>query len=241
MKKNIIKLKDNWMLYGFETIAIIVGILGAFTLESLRENKNVKETENKLLNEMVSGLKKDLDILDTNIGLHEGGVRACQIILESFAQDLSYHDSLSQYFAMTHNYTVFAPHRGAYGSIESLGFDIIQNDEIRLESIRLYEQSYITLQENNRIFREQVFDLQMNLDPPLFEKFFLFDINNMTRSSYGGRMVPTNFENLKTNQLYLYHLKSLSRAHIDRIDHNKFVQRQTESLIELITKELMNN
>lgn len=241
MKKTIIKLKENWILYGFETIVIIVGILGAFSLESLNDNKKMKETEYKLLNEMVSGLKRDLNTLDYNITLHEGGARACQIILESFAQDLSYHDSLSQYFAMTHNYTVFAPHRGAYGSIESLGFEIIQNDTIRLESIGLYEQGHIVLQENNKIFREQVFNLKMNFNPPLFEEFYLIDVNNMTRSSYGGRMIPTNFEDLKKNQLYLYHLKSLSRGHIARVAHNKMTQRQTESLIELITKEFKNN
>jgi hypothetical protein len=241
MKKNIIKLKENWILYGFETIVIIVGILGAFALESLYDNKKMKETEYKLLNEMVSGLKRDIFTLDFNITLHEGGARACQIILESFAQDLSYHDSLSQYFSMTHNYTAFAPNSGAYESIKSLGLEIIQNDTIRLETIGLYEQGHIIIQENNKIFREQVLDLQRNFNPPLFEEFHLFDIPNMTRGSYGGHMVPTNFEDLKTNKLYLYHLKSLSRGHIARIGHNKMILRQTESLIELITKELNNN
>jgi len=130
---------------------------------------------------MVSGLKNDINTLDLNIAFHEGGARACQIILESFEQDLSYNDSLSHYFAMTHNYTVFAPNKGAYESIKSLGIEIIQNDKIRLESIRLYEQGYITIQENIMRFQEQVLDLQKNFNPPLFEGFNLFDYDKMDR------------------------------------------------------------
>jgi len=239
MKKTFTSLKENWIRYGFETIVITVGILGAFTLESLYDNMKTKETEYKLLNEMVSGLKNDISILDVNIAFHEGGARACQIILESFEQDLSYNDSLSLYFAMTHNYTVFAPNKGAYESIKSLGIEIIQNDTIRLESIRLYEQSYITLQENIVRFKEQVLNLQMNVDPPLFEGFNLFDIDKIDRvkGSYGGRMVPTNFKDLKTNQLYLYHLNSLNNGHTALAVYNKIIKRQTETLIERITKE----
>lgn len=240
MKKTFTSLKGNWIRYGFETIVITVGILGAFTLESLYDNKKTKETEYKLLNEMVSGLKNDINILDVNIAFHEGGVRACQIILESFEQDLSYNDSLSHYFAMTHNYTVFAPNKGAYESIRSLGIEIIQNDKLRLESISLYEQGYITLQENIVRFKEQVFDLQMNFNPPIFEGFNLFDLDkmDMIKGSYGGRMFPTNFEDLKTNQLYMYHLNSLSNGHTLLVDFNNHIKRQTESLIELITQEI---
>lgn len=51
-------------------------------------------------------------------------------------------------------------------------------------------------------------------------------------------MVPTNFEDLKTNQLYLYHLNSLSSGHTALTDYNKHIKRQIESLIELITKEI---
>ena len=240
MKKTIRALKENWIRYVFETIVITVGILGAFTLESLYDNKKTKETEYKLLNEMVSGLENDINTIDFNIALHDGGARACRIILESFEQALRYNDSLSQYFAMTHNYTVFAPHKGAYESIKSLGIEIIQNDKIRLESIRLYEQIYITLQQNNMRVQEQVFDLQQNFNPPLFEGFNLFDFDKSDRikGSYGGRMVPTNFEDLKTNQLYRYHLNSLSNVHTALTTYNKIIKRQIESLIELITKEL---
>ena len=240
MKKTITSLKENWIRYGFEAIVITVGILGAFMLESLYDNKKTKETEHKLLNEMVSGLENDISTLDFNIALHESGTRACRIILESFEQDLRYNDSLSQYFAMTHNYTVFAPNKGAYESIKSLGIEIIQNDKIRLESIKLYEQIYITLQQNNMRVQEQIFDLQQNFNPPLFEGFILFDFDKSDRikGSYGGRMVPTNFEDLKTNQLYRYHLNSLSNVHSALTTYNKNIKRQIESLIELITIEL---
>jgi hypothetical protein len=239
MKKTFTHNKKNWIQYGFETIVVTVGILGAFSLENWYENRRMKDTENKLLNEMVTGLTNDIQIINTNIALHESGAQACTIILESFIQDQPYNDSLSQYFAMIHNYTVFAPNKGAYESIKSLGIEIIQEDEIRLESIRLYEQHYVTFQENIRNFREQVLDLKMNLNPRLFEEFNLFDLDklSMSKGDYGGRMVPTDFENLKTNHVYQYHIKSLRSGHTILIEYNKMTKRQIESLIELITQK----
>ena len=32
-------LKHNWIKYGFETVVVTVGILGAFTLESWKDNR----------------------------------------------------------------------------------------------------------------------------------------------------------------------------------------------------------
>lgn len=240
MKKTITFFKENWFRYGFETIVVTVGILGAFTLESWYDNRSMKEVEHKLLNEMVTGLNNDIVIINSNIAFHESGARACQIILESFTQDHPYNDSLSHYFAMIHNYSVFAPNKGAYESIKSLGIEIIQNDKIRLESIKLYEQEYVTIQENIRNFTEQVLDLKMNVNPALFEEFNLFDFDNVNliRGIYGGYMVPINFEDLKTNQVYQYHLKSLNRGHAFLIGFNKYIKVYTEFLIELITQEI---
>ena len=56
---------------------------------------------------MAAGLNEDLSIFDSNINIHNGGYEASSIIIEALALDKIYFDSLSLYFAMTHNYTVF--------------------------------------------------------------------------------------------------------------------------------------
>ena len=240
MKRIITNLKKNWIQYGFETIVVTIGVIGAFSLESWHEKSRMKGIEIKLLNEMITGLENDLQILDYNIALHESGAKACKIILESIAQDNPYNDSLSLYFAMVNNYTVFAPQEGAYESIKSLGIELIQNDEIRLKTIKLHEQEYLTFQQNDKNFMSQVLDLKMNLYPALFEEWNLFDFEkiNLSGGHYGGHMVPINFEALKTDRVYQYHLKSLKRAHYFLIYYNNYIKLEIKSLIELITQEL---
>ena len=87
---------------------------------------------------------------------------------------------------------------------------------------------------------EQVLDLKMNLYPALFEEWNLYDFEkiNLSIGHYGGHMVPTDFEVLKTDGVYQYHLKSLKRAHNFLIYYNNYIKLEIKSLIKLITQEL---
>ena len=58
MKKIINHLRENWIKYGFETIAILIGILGALSLENLNEDRNDRKKEYILLQQ----LKADFEI-----------------------------------------------------------------------------------------------------------------------------------------------------------------------------------
>ena len=42
-------LKTDWFRYGFETLAVIVGILVAFALDNWNENRHVRNIERLLL------------------------------------------------------------------------------------------------------------------------------------------------------------------------------------------------
>jgi hypothetical protein len=52
MKKIINHFKENWIKYGFETLVIIVGILGAFTLNNWNEYRKLRKTEVQVLTEL---------------------------------------------------------------------------------------------------------------------------------------------------------------------------------------------
>ena len=240
MKKIINHLKENWIKYGFETFVITIGILGAFALNSWNDDRKAQEIEIKLLKEMAAGLKKDLSIFDDNINIHNGGYEASSIILEALTLDKIYFDSLSIYFAMTHNYTVFSPNTGAYESLKSLGIEVIENDDIRLGAIGIYEQGYSNLQANIEYCTNYVMNVSMNFNPSHFEEFKFFDADLFNREigSYGGRMVPINFEKLKTNQVYQYHLKSLKNWHDTMMRYHLSTKGRAERLITLIQEEI---
>jgi len=240
MKKIIKHLRKNWIRHGFETLVVINGILIAFALNNWNENRKLREIEFKLLREMATDLEVDLYTLDVNIALHESGAMACEIILKAIQEDQPYHDSLAAYFSMTHNYTVFSSLYGAYESLKSMGIGIIQNDDIRLEAINMYESKFPTHRANEVDFTQKVLEMEMNTNPTRFEEFYLFEPKryNMEGGSYGGRMVPNNFSALKNDQIYKYHLKSLMRGHTMLLDWEKVLKRQIQVQISRINDEI---
>lgn len=56
--KIIKHLKSDWFRYGFETLAVIVGILAAFALESWRDSLEVKKEEHEILVNLLNDLKE---------------------------------------------------------------------------------------------------------------------------------------------------------------------------------------
>ncbi len=49
-------LRSDWFRYGFETMAVIVGILIAFALESWADNQKVREEEHEILIHLLNDL-----------------------------------------------------------------------------------------------------------------------------------------------------------------------------------------
>jgi hypothetical protein len=47
-------MKNNWLKYGFETAAIVVGILGAFALSTWHETRKEKASEKEYLVNMLA-------------------------------------------------------------------------------------------------------------------------------------------------------------------------------------------
>ena len=67
MKNPLSYLKDNWLKYGFETAAIIVGILGAFALGTWHETRKEKESENEYLVNLQVDLEGHLVNIESQI------------------------------------------------------------------------------------------------------------------------------------------------------------------------------
>ena len=230
-----------YLLYASgEIILVVVGILLALQIDNWNDNRKTREIENKLLGELIISLNSDLNVFDINIGLHSGGSRAGGILLEYMAGDLPYHDSLSDYFAMTYNYTAFNPNYGAYESLKSLGVELIRSDEIRQRMLKLYEQQYKNVRQNTDLFTDQIMDHKLNLNETRFEEFNLFNVGkiNTRKGTYGGHMVPVDFEALKNDKTYQYHLRTLKRGHEFLNEYNVMVKRNVQSLIELLEEEI---
>ena len=59
-------LRSDWFRYGFETLAVIVGILSAFALENWRDTQKLKEEEHEILVNLLNDLH-DAEIQSSSI------------------------------------------------------------------------------------------------------------------------------------------------------------------------------
>jgi len=58
-KKIILNLRENWITYEFETLVVVVGILGAFELENWKESRQDRVKEQEYLSRIENDLKSD--------------------------------------------------------------------------------------------------------------------------------------------------------------------------------------
>ena len=54
-------LKSNWIRYGFETLAVVIGILAAFALENWNEERKERNQTTLFLDHIASNLEEDLE------------------------------------------------------------------------------------------------------------------------------------------------------------------------------------
>jgi hypothetical protein len=79
-------LTNNWLKYGFETAAIVVGILGAFALSTWHETRKEKESEKEYLVNLLGDLEGHLDNIETQIKFENVAREACEEILALIEQ-----------------------------------------------------------------------------------------------------------------------------------------------------------
>ncbi|MFZ1704677.1 MAG: hypothetical protein WAT79_10050 [Saprospiraceae bacterium] len=149
--------KNNWKKYTFEFLSIFIAVISAFTLNNWNDNRKENRAESKILLEILNGITKDLIDIDVNKGGHIGGINACKFwrgIIRSETQSL---DSLPQhYLALTRDFTSIQNTSG-YETLKSRGFELIDNDSLRLKIISLYEFNYQTLRKLEEEYHELQF------------------------------------------------------------------------------------
>ena len=82
MKNPFRYLKDNWLKYGFETAAIIVGILGAFALSTWHEIRKEDDSEKAYLVNLMVDLESHLENIENQITFENTVRKNCVEILD---------------------------------------------------------------------------------------------------------------------------------------------------------------
>ncbi|WP_373493749.1 hypothetical protein [Aquiflexum sp.] len=204
MKRILSTLKEKWPEYILEIIVLIIGIWGAFELSNYGENKNRKRAELEILKGCKTELVTDLAEINFNMDELRKSQNALNLILEVLENDGSYHDSLASQFIYTLLPLHFVHSTSSFETAKSKGLDIISNTDIRNKLIAVYDSQYDFFLKAEA---EELAEVQYNMRHILARRFES-GWNYSGKDTFEGSMIPLDFESLKTDQEFIYFIKT---------------------------------
>ena len=219
MRKNFMhngKLQKYMLYSAGEILLIVVGILLALQVNNWNEGRKQKKEEKKVLQEIKEGIELDRIDIQGNIGAYSSSLQSIQILLQAIREDRSYHDSLSTHFSNSLIRTVLTSNEGNFDVLKMKGYDLISSNQLRQKIITLYDNRYDLIQEvQNGIYvsNDRLSDYSLHH----FDRVVGITYDETTKKSQPGKMVPTDFGNLKKDPYYRSLLNSRQENCIFRI------------------------
>ncbi len=187
---------SKYLIYAVgEILLVVIGILIALQINNWNQYQKERKTEVKVLKEVVENLEANILRLQSMIERCNTDNQSADISISILDKNLAYSDSLGRHFALALNRVdeeSFLSYVG-YESLKNVGFEIIQNNELKKAIINLFEGSYLDLKAKYARSRD--------LDPEMItfrqQHFFV-----RTVPGQGRRFVPIDYDNLIKNKQF---------------------------------------
>lgn len=225
-------IKENraskYMFYAIGEIALVViGILIALSINNWNENRKNRNKETKLLHDMVENLESNVKTLEHMLNGNNRDRRSSLIIISAIENRLTNTDSLEFHFAWGLNQSSEGSVLSSVGyeSMKNIGFEIVSNDRLKKEIIRLFELTYGQLQSRN----DRVGQTFAEVSKLKHERFL---------RKTGFRFEPFNFNKLVEDKEFLSWLYTINdnRGWILASIHESL--QETRRVLELLRDEL---
>jgi uncharacterized membrane-anchored protein YhcB (DUF1043 family) len=228
---------SNYLKYAIgEIVLVVIGILIALQINNWNEHRKNINQELKLLHSFKIGLEKDLSDIDSNIKTHTRGINSANLILNLLKKNKSYNDSLAKHFSNATQPSFFLNSTSAFETLKSKGIDLISNKKLKNDLINVYDAQYTFFKKGEMQFLEELNFGLRNIFPSRFEESYIF---NLESDDFSGKIVPLNFENLKTDQEFLYYFKSIkNRTYVFVYFFYKNLRAHVVELIDEIENEI---
>ena len=150
--KTIFKhLKENWIRHGFETLAVLVGVLTAFALNSWYEGRKDRADELKLLRELRSDLMSNYEELELEGREMLAKVPYIDSTIFRLENGLEFGSNMGVFLTRPPGF--FNSANTAYKMIESGGLGVLSNDSLRIRVTNMYDHHfYNVLKRENLVF-----------------------------------------------------------------------------------------
>ena len=220
-----------------EIVLVMVGILLALQVNNWNEARQSKTIEVSLLKDFKKGLEFDIVQIDSIKIQYKRANSAIDNILEHMDKDLPYSRELdTAFFNTTLIFDSGGLTVGAYETLKSRGLNLISNKIVLDQLIKVYDEFNPWMLSWEQRYTNFLFDAQKNVYNSRFEDFWGGDYKD---KNVIGTMIPTSFNDLKTDADFKYHLKT-QRNLIGWLINKPAENTQIEArkLLSLINNEL---
>lgn len=125
-----------------EIVLVVIGILIALQINNWNEDRKEHIIQNKILVEISNGLRQDLIDIKDNMNAHRAGLKACEYYNGIFTHKQVHADSINYYYLYLTRGYISIQNKSGYESLKSRGLELIKDDSLRNDIIKLYEQDY---------------------------------------------------------------------------------------------------
>ncbi|MEM6966668.1 MAG: hypothetical protein AAF573_18030, partial [Bacteroidota bacterium] len=167
-----------WKQYLFEFLSIFIGISLAFALQQWNDHRINRYSELEILTEMKVGLELDLSDVKDNQNGHQMGIKYCDYFRDiidnrPFSKDTLY----MAYFTLWRDF-ISVQNKSGYETLKSKGLELIQNDSLSFDIIKLYDFYYEILEKLEEQYSENQFnDNYFHPMNDLLAEYYVFDEN----------------------------------------------------------------
>ena len=174
-----------------EIILVVIGILIALQINNWNEQRKENIKEHSVLEELKQGLESNRSILENRKLQFKEFQTKSKKLIDHLEAKRTYHDSLDSYFYVpTGNYS-FGISYATFENLKSQGLDIISNKGLRLTLVKLYEEDYWLLKDQET----KVANAFTNATLPFTRKHF--------KLLNGTRYKPNDYDSILQNAEFL--------------------------------------
>lgn len=223
---------SNYLKYAIgEIVLVVIGILIALQLNNLNDIRKTEQEELQSLNDIKLNLMESQLEIKEKLQSDSIETKNYKTLLEHMEQDLPYEASLDSIFA---NIPAFYNPQLTYSAYESLkakGIDLIQNDSLKKQIVKIFETDFALLV-NDAVRWE--YQINQEITMPFFTDHIRRNVDNLNLAT------PNDYEALKKNEKFGNLLSQLIFNRYWDTLISKKIEVGIDSLISNIEKELNN-
>ncbi len=240
MKKILKTIRLKWAEYLLEILVIIVGILGAFALNTWSENRKDRIIELKILSEINENLNLGIENLDNTIRADSSNLESMKIIIYYLVNDVAQNDSMNKYFYNIHSHVIPEFPSSGYEALKSKGFELLSNSILRKHLVETFDALLISMRSaaeyDGRMRHEEFHNSEYIEHFSILSKDLGDSIEEIPNSvGTNSKIVMNDYESLIIDQRFENFVRSL-------YDNGKWMitlKRDTKERMQQLQKEVI--